>query len=485
MRRRAQRAIMLVVGLAAGYAAAPFALADSTQENQIALDVTQMRMAAELNLHNGDTARALAFANALLQRDPMDITALLIRAHALRARGEYTTAQTTARTAWRAAQSDNHKFAAAMLMAQSLSSQGKRTRAQLWLRRAAQIAPSERHAARAARDFKYVRRQNQWRTHLSFTLAPNSNINNGSSRDSSSLLYQLTNPFNIDGAGEIALGAASQALSGIETGVQVQSRYRFHQTERTAHDLRLGLSYRTYHLSSSSKDDLAADDAARVARGEEANNLTGSDFAYGTLELGYGYKQLRADKRGEFSLSADLGQSFYGGERYNRYLRARVGQTYYANQTTKYDFGAAAEKRRSEGGSDQHVMSLSAGMSRALANGDGLYLGVAVTSTRADLERLEYDELRLRSGYVLGRDVMGTRLQFGISTSFRDYDVSPHDPSGRREFQVAAEVTATFKQIDYYGFNPTVSLSASTTDSNIGLYDVNRVGLSIGIASSF
>jgi hypothetical protein len=35
------------------------------------------------------------------------------------------------------------------------------------------------------------------------------------------------------------------------------------------------------------------------------------------------------------------------------------------------------------------------------------------------------------------------------------------------------------------GFNPTLSLSASTTNSNIGLYDVNRLGIGIGIASAF
>jgi hypothetical protein len=80
---------------------------------------------------------------------------------------------------------------------------------------------------------------------------------------------------------------------------------------------------------------------------------------------------------------------------------------------------------------------------------------------------------------------MGTALQFGLSTSFRDYDVSPHDPSGRRETQLTGDITATFRQIDYLSFNPVVSFTASTTDSNIGLYDVNRMGLSIGIASAF
>ena len=124
-------------------------------------------------------------------------------------------------------------------------------------------------------------------------------------------------------------------------------------------------------------------------------------------------------------------------------------------------------------------------MSRKLSSGDGLYLGATAAASSSDAERLEYGEVGLRGSYALGRQVMGTSLRFGMNTSFRDYDVSPHDASGRREFKVGAEVTATFGQIDYFGFDPSVSLSASKTSSNIGLYDVNRIELSIGIASAF
>ncbi|KEJ90316.1 hypothetical protein [Sulfitobacter donghicola] len=484
MKRITRQILGLALG-AAAFAAAPLATAQETSKQSIQLSVEQMRKAAELSLRSGQTQRALSFADALLTRDEADLTALMIRSHALRALGQMTEAQTAARTAWQLAQTDSQKFSSAMLMAQALSSDGKRTRAQLWLRRAAQVAPTERHAARAARDFKYVRRQNPWQTHLSFTLAPNTNINNGSSRDTSALLYQLLNPFDIEGGTEATLGAASKALSGIETGFNLQSRYRFHQTERTAHDLRFGMSYRTYELSQSSKDDLAQEDAERVARGEEARNVSGSDYAYGRLQFGYAFKKLREDRRGEFSFSTDVGQTFYGGERYNSFLRTRVGQSYFKDAKTKYNFGLSAETRHFEGDTDQNLFSFDAGQSKRLANGDGLYLGVVVTSLRGDTARLEYDEIRFRSGYVLGKDVMGTKLQFGLSTSYRDYDVSPHDASGRRDFEISADVTATFKQVDYYGFNPTVSLNASTTNSNIGLYDVNRLGLSIGIASSF
>lgn len=479
-----RRIFGLLMG-AATLVAVPVAHAQDKAEQTFELSAEQMQLAAELNLRSGQFTRALAFADALLVRDPNDVPALLVRAAALRASQDYAGAQTSARAGWRHAQSEGQKYTAAVLMAQALSSDNKRTRAQFWLRRAAHVAPTPAHEARAVQDFNYVRRRNPWQTYLSFTLAPNSNINNGSSRDTSALLYQYTNPFSGGETLELELGASSKALSGLEAGFDMQTRYRFKQTERSAHDLRMRLSYRTYALSNSSKKDLAAEDAEREARGEAPLDITGSDFAYGTVQLGYGYKRLRADRRGEFSLTADIGQSFYGGSRYNSYLRTSLNQSYFASKTTKLNFGLSSDLRNAQRGSDQHLISLSAGVSRQLASGDGLYFGASATTVSSELDSLEYDEVRLRSGYVLGREIMGTALQFGVSTSFRDYDISPHDPSGRQDFQVSGEITATFKQLDYMGFNPTVSFTASTTNSNIGLYDVNRFGLSVGIASAF
>ncbi|MFC6638735.1 hypothetical protein [Sulfitobacter sediminilitoris] len=91
----------------------------------------------------------------------------------------------------------------------------------------------------------------------------------------------------------------------------------------------------------------------------------------------------------------------------------------------------------------------------------------------------------LRTGIALRKPIVGAAVQFGLGASWRDYDFSRDSRDGRRDTRIFADVTATFKDIDYYGFNPTVTLSASSTDSNIGLYDVNRVGLNIGIKSAF
>ncbi len=435
-------------------------------------DVTpaEMLQAAKLSLQGGDLARAIAYADALLLRDPSDTTAHLIRSAALRDAQEFEAAQLAAREGWRRAETDAEKHSAALLMAQALSSDGKRTRAQLWLRRAVEHAPSPAHAQRARQDFRYVQRRNPWQTYLSFTLAPNSNINNGSARDSylsNSIFDQL-----LGGGPQLRpINAEAQAISGLEYGVRLQSRYRFAQTERRAHDLTFGLSYRSYVLGSSAKRDLP--------------DAKGSDYAFGTASIGYGFKQLRADRRGELDLGLELGQLFYAGSRYSSYLRASAAQSYYLSPRNKLRYGLTAETENGQRVSDSESLSLSVSLDRALERGDGLTFGIDLTGQRSPNILHEYNEIRLRGGYIFGREIMGAAVQVSLGARWRDYDAHLLSIDGRRDLEISADFSATFRQIDYYGFNPRVTLSASRTDSTIGVYDSNRLGLGIGIASSF
>ncbi|UWR21477.1 surface lipoprotein assembly modifier [Sulfitobacter sp. S190] len=439
-------------------------------QDAVTLSPAEMEKAAKLSLETGYFERAETFAAALLTRDETDVVAHLIRSRALRLMGELEPARKAARAGWSHAETDEERYAAALLMAQALSSQDKRTRAQFWLRRAAQHAPSEAHKAKAAQDFRYVQRRNPWSTYLSFTLAPNSNINNGSARESLEIENELYDVL-AGGPVTVPIDDTSRALSGIEIGGQLQTRYRFAQTETTAHDLRATLSYRTFRLSDSAERD--------------APDVSGSDYAYGTVSVGYGFKRLRADRRGEFGLTTDIGQAFYAGSRYNSFVRAGVSQTYYTDRRTKLRFGAVAEAENGQAVSDTESLLLSLSRDRQMRSGNGLHLGVTVKRQISDNPVHDYAETRLRSGLVLGKRVMGVRWRFGAGVAFRDYEESFFDPSGRQDTRLELDATATFEQIDYYGFSPTVSVRASKTNSNVALYDVNRFGVSLGIVSKF
>lgn len=438
--------------------------------SQTSYTYAEMRVAAAESLKARDPRRADALAEAMLLRDENDLVALMIRARAHRDMGRYKDAQGFARTAWSLSDEPGERYASALIMAQALSSDGKRTRAQLWLRRAVQHAPSKAHEAKAKRDFRYVKQRNPWHTTLAFTIAPNSNINNGSARESSRLNYAISEvlfgqPIEYD------LQGAARAIAGLEIGGSVQTRYRFHQTPTTAHDFKASLSYKTFRLNDTVEEDVPG--------------ISGSDFAYGTVSLGYGYRQINMERKGEFAFDTEIGQSWYAGSRYASFFRLSGQQTIAANARQRYRFGLNAERQIGQATSDVDSFGLSASLTQNLKSGDLAYFGVFAEATQSENADSEYAELSLRTGYVMRKPVMGAQLQFGLGAALRDYDVSRHAAEGRRDRKIFADVTATFSEIDYYGFNPTVTLSASSTDSNIGLFDVNRVGLRIGIRSAF
>ncbi|MEW9918877.1 hypothetical protein AB2B41_04650 [Marimonas sp. MJW-29] len=440
----------------------------ATAEAQTTLAPDELRAAATVALRGSDAPTARAYAEALVARDPDDLNAHLILARAARDMGDIPPAREAARAAWHLADTDAERYSAALITAQVLSSDGKRTRAQLWLRRAAQYAPNDLLRERAKRDFRYVRMRNPWQTDLTFTFAPNSNINNGSARDRSRLNYVISEllfgePIEFD------LDDAAQAISGIEIGGSMRTRYRFHQTPDTAHDAKLSLSYRTFQIT----DDLADD------------SITGSDFAFGALAAGYGYRRLNLERKGEFAFDVEGGQTWYSGSRYASYLRGQAQQSWQVSPSQKFRFGGELERQWGQATPDLDTVELSASVTQGFASGNSGYLGIFAKATTSPDPTSEYTEVTLRTGLALSKPIFGASVQFGLGASWRDYDISRDSPDGRQDNRIFADVTATFTQIDYYGFNPSVTLSASSTDSNIGLYDVNRVGLNIGIRSSF
>jgi hypothetical protein len=194
---------------------------------------------------------------------------------------------------------------------------------------------------------------------------------------------------------------------------------------------------------------------------------------------------LNSDRRGEFSFDTEAGQTWYGGNRYASYLRGQVQQSLIVEGNRRLRFGGDVERQWGQATPDVDTLGLSASMTQAFANGNSAYLGLFAKATQSIDPGSEYSEVTLRTGLALRKPMMGAALQFGLGFSWRDYDISRDSRDGRQDKRLFVDVTAIFKDIDYYGFNPTVTLSASTTDSNVGLYDVNRVGLNIGISSAF
>lgn len=443
--------------LAATLAAAAPAAAQTT------LSPSQMRQLAAQAVMQGQPGLAYDLSGALVARDGADLDAHLVRSRAARDLGRNDAARHHAQRAWDLARTPEARYAAAMARAQALSSSGRRTAAQLWLRRAVQIAPSDSAKARAAQDFRYVRSRNPWATHLSFSVAPSSNINNGS-RNETSELFAL--PF------EFQLQGTARALSGLEIAMGADLRYRLRRTDRLRSDLELGLDHRTYVLSDEARD--------------IAPDADGGDFATSTLSLGLRETYRLADDRSQLGWNAALGTTWYGGERLFRF--SRVGLSYRRLTAARgvIDLGLTREGQSGEGTREDAVIwSGRVGYGMALAGGDRLSASLGLSRSTSDASYLDYTRRSLSVSYDKARPVGPVELEFDLALSQKHHDRSPHSADGRQERSVSASMTMLLPEMDYFGFVPTVTLKAKRTASNIDLYEADEYGLSLGIRSAF
>ncbi len=456
------------LGLSIGVALAAAISAQATE--RVKLTPEQMRIGASQSLQAGLPGQALALTDALLARDPDDFGALILRARALRALDRLPEAKAAAKRIWEDAETDDERFAGAMIMAQVLSTSGQKTYAQLWLRRAVELAPDERLERIAIRDFKYVRAANPWSTRLSFAITPDSNINNGSAYRTSFLNYQLTEVLFGEPV-EYQLTGAALELSGVEFSLGADTRYRFWQSATRAQDLFLSVDYRHYELSQDAKD--------------TAPGVSGSEFDFASVFFGYGFRGFTPGKRGEFSLRADVGQAWYGYDEFARYLRASAIHSHILSKRTRLNLRVAGERQYGIRTAD--VDTLKAELWSAHFYPGGRQLRLILSGALADSPVLseEFVEMGFATSIALGKVFDGADLQLGLGFRARDYDFSPHSSDGRQDRRLGASLTMIFTDVNYFGFNPTMSLYAQHTDSNIALYENRRLGINFGIQSAF
>lgn len=425
------------------------------------LSANELLVTGFQSIEQSDPVTALKIAEALLTRDATHSPALQLKSAALRALGRPKDAIPVARSAWRYAKSDHEKYGAALITAQALSSAGYRTRAQFWLRRANQAAPNEQARRIAARDFNYVRNRNPWATELTFNVAPSNNINNGSA-NATSQLFGLPIEFDLSGD--------ARALSGYEISGGISTRYRLSQTNLQRHDLVFALHHKTFQLSAEAK--------------RQAPSAKGSDFAYSTLTVGYQFAGRRPNTGLQNSFALSATHHRYGGKSYYNALRASTGVRYAVSSTSRVFANAALEGHFSTSGRENSkIWSTSLGVDHVLANRDRVTLSINGTRALSPDVNQDYRRAGINLDYSLNRQIAGMQFSFGLSASKRDSDASTLVPGGRHDRTVSANITATLTNIEYYGFVPSITLSASKTDANLALFERNNFGIQFGIVS--
>lgn len=421
-----------------------------------------MRGAAQAALVAGQSQAALQLTNALLIRDKNDVAALFLRSKALRNLGDYPGALAAARKAWRLAEKDDARFGSALAIAQAHSSAGNRTLAQIWLRRAVDIAPSEEARAIAVRDFRYVRARNPWAAELSFNVTPSNNINNGSAREKTQL-FGLPFEFQLDGA--------ARALSGYEVSGAVAGRYRIDQNASFAHDITFQFSHRSYILTEEAK--------------AQAPGVKGRDFAFSQAAIGYSYYRTPENWPGPFSISVTGGNTWYAGDPYFAFLRVGGTQNFRLGETALLQVSGSLERQFGAQTPDVDRMIASARLMQQVGQLGTLGFTLANTTSVSESDANEFTELRGGVDFQFAKPLLGIDVSFGVEVRERDYIRSRYDPAGRKDSEVLAHLDLVFREIDRFGFNPTLRVQSSRTDSTIGLFDREKLGVQVGIRSAF
>ena len=423
------------------------------------LSIPEARQFAVQLVQSGQPTAAQAAARALLQHDPDDIVALIVLSRAARDLGDYRTAETAARRAFRLAESDKDRFSAALAMAQALASHGRHSSAQFWLRRAAEVAPDDRHRMVAVRDFAYVRGRNPWRATLSFGAFPSSNVNDG----------PTTNTLIIGGIEFSNPDAVPLSGFGLSTGFDLSRRWELGPKSQ----LVLGFAGNATEYALSS----AARGAVPTARA--------SDFGNAGLSASLGW--VRPEGAHQVRATFETGRVWQGGAVLADWRQLRLGYGHGFGEGRRLSLGVTlTDTDRHDAAIRSSVKSgVDLGWSWGAPGADAWSLGLSLGRVASDAASVARREAELRLDWQHAQPVLGTKIAGFASLGLRAYDEPLYIAAARRDVTARLGLSAELVKLDYLGFAPELGVTFSQTDSNITAMTTRKAELRLGVKSTF
>ncbi|KAA9009856.1 porin family protein [Histidinibacterium aquaticum] len=433
-------------------------LAGPATAQGVALTPGETFVVASDLLDAGRAAEAGLMAEALVERDPTDVPALILRAETAVASGDFETARLSALSAWEQAEVDAARYASARLVALAETERGRYTPAQFWLRRARQYAPTVEAEEQVAEDYDVVRRLNPFSFSLDFTIAPSDNINNGSSNDTI-VLPGLPFVFLLSGE--------SQPLAGTEFTLGGGARYRIRQTQRTLTYLQAQGYVRTYRLS---------DEAKEIAPGAE-----GSDYAEQQIAVGIGHAWLPEGQRNPWRFSLMQGRFWYGGEPWSDFTRATVDRRVTLDEDDRLDFSLTAERLIGHETPDSDTYGLRAGWTHAFEDRGALTLYLKAREVTSE----GFDRAYEARGGGIGWQFEGSGIEVLYDYEAREYERSAFTFGTREDDRHNLRLSVPVPGVEFYGFQPVVTAERSRTESNISRYETDTTGAGVSFRSAF
>jgi tetratricopeptide (TPR) repeat protein len=446
------------LALAAGSAA-------SAQEQTLTLP--EARSLAYDLMRFGHLPAAEDLLTEILAKNPDDSGSLFLRARIAEAKGDPAGAKRAAARVFRLAEDDRARFAASEIAARSAFRSGSYTNSQLWLRRAYEAAPDEVTRNAVADDYRQVRAINPLWFSLKASVAPSSNVNDGSSDDFNEIA-------GVDAVG--LLSGSAKALEGVEARLQFDLRYRLAQGKQW----RNSAIFRHYER----RVELSADAQ------EQAPDLENDDFDQTTMEAGLRHEIVSASGRTGAALTLTGGRTWYGQDSQFDFARGDTRGWIKLTDALRFSAGYGLELRRLEDRPEEteRYDRLSLGLSYGLSVGtiSGTLHG-QISDPRAEFQ--DGHSIGFSMGYAHEKPILGMELagQLGVSEAhYSDYVVGIIEvPGGRQDTSYSAGLTMSFSALDYAGFVPEVAVTAESRSSNVSRFDTEEVSVRFGISSAF
>ncbi len=429
------------------------------------------QLQAEDALVSGNPDQAATLANTILAQNPDNFAALYILALAQADLGDNTTAAQTASRAYAVGPDEASKHQAARLVASNRFARSQYIRAEFWLRRAANHAQNEEEIAAVAREYLTTIRANPLSLQFNASIAPSDNINGGS--EDGILTFETIGL-------SLILPEDRRALSGLAYSGSARLNYRLSETDRQRTSLTGYLSGETFTLSQESKDLLASSPS------ESVRDVKGSDFATVLFEAGMTHRRNDLSPLGPLSLSLNFGTYWEGEERLINYRDTIVQQFIPIDSTNAFNFRASARDQRALLPSflDSKIYDVSGSYSRILANRDQLQFSLNWRKNDAGPES-SYLQYSASIGYSLNQRIFGTRLSTSLNFGTRTYEEFTTTLDGRDDTFYTVQANAIFEELTYFGFSPSMSISATRTESTAEENTSATTQILFGIESNF
>ena len=262
-------------------------------------------------------------------------------------------------------------------------------------------------------------------------------------------------------------------LSGVEVGTMLNITHRLKPAEWGRVSFGLRYDERRYMLSSAAK--------------RAVPTASGSDYAFTALDvhmrIDFASKKERARTTAEIGLS----QAWQAGERIATGQRLRLSRGFASERLTFASYGISLQDQT------RHDSALRSNTTytvddfalRKLSNDSLLRYGAALSKVDSASSGMAHTAATLSLAYLPAAPLLGAQASFSGALQPREYDRLRYGSTLRCDQKLSLSANFVFKQIDYMGFYPSLTLNATRNISNKTLFYTQELGLSLGIKSTF